>query len=61
MGEKPSALRLLRVKSGLKLRELSARTGINISALSQYERGLAPVKDHTEKILAVIAEESTEE
>jgi transcriptional regulator with XRE-family HTH domain len=50
-----STIRLLRLVRGLKLHEVSQKTGISIAKLSFIERGLLPVKkSDMEKISAVV-------
>lgn len=50
-----TVLRLLRLESGVSLRELAEATGINRGRLSTIERGLAPTAAEAQAIADVLA------
>ena len=55
MGDAPQTpLRQIRLAAGLKLREVSRRTGINPGRLSIIERGVTPTEDEAARILAAL-------
>jgi transcriptional regulator with XRE-family HTH domain len=60
MGDAPhTPLRQLRLAAGLKLREVSRRSGINPGRLSIIERGVPPTDDEARRILAALQTERT--
>ena len=59
MGDAPhTPLRQIRLASGLSLRELEIRTGINRGRLSIIERGVTPTADEAAAILASLQVEA---
>ena len=53
-------IRQFRLQTGLTIRELEARTGINRGRLSIIERGVTPTPDESKAILAAFTEKFAE-